>query len=64
VDLAIYSVDGRRVRSLMHGIQEAGQYQVLWNGTDEHGNLVHSGTFYLRLDTAGNTYSKVVTLVR
>jgi hypothetical protein len=53
VDLAIYSVDGRRVRSLMHGVQEAGQYQVLWNGTDEHGSIVHSGTFYLRLEASG-----------
>src|SRR5438045_3822302 len=37
VDLSVYSVDGRRVRTLAHGAREAGRYQVQWNGSDNQG---------------------------
>ncbi len=64
VDLSIYSVDGRRIRTLVHGVEQPGQYQSTWDGTDEHGSLLRSGVFYLRLDAPGAHLSRMITLVR
>ena len=64
VELAVFSVDGRRVRTLVHGVAEAGQYQQTWDGTDERGGVTRSGVFYIRLDAAGVRLTRMVTLVR
>jgi len=64
VELAIYSVDGRRVRTLASGVQESGQYQARWDGTDEHGDRIRSGVFYVRLDAAGSRQGRIITLLR
>ena len=63
VELSIYSVDGRRVRTLVHGVAEAGQYQQTWDGTDERGGMMRSGVFYVRLDAAGTRLTRMITLV-
>ena len=38
VDLSIFSVDGRRVRTLVNGEQQPGNYRFSWNATDDAGN--------------------------
>jgi hypothetical protein len=40
VDLAVYSVDGRRVKTLARGVQEPGRYEYRWNGVDERGTAM------------------------
>jgi hypothetical protein len=49
VNLCIYSVDGRRVRTLATGTQEPGYYRHVWDGRDDSGNAVPAGVFYARL---------------
>jgi hypothetical protein len=63
VQLAIYSVDGRRVRQLVAGAREAGVYQVAWDGRDEGGSAVPAGVYYARLMTPqGNFTHQMVYL--
>src|SRR5439155_8345489 len=62
VDLSIFSVDGRRVRTLVSGVQEVGRYQLTWDGTDERGNAMRSGVFYIRFEGAGTRASRMITL--
>ena len=64
VSLAIYSVDGRRVRTLAQGVRDAGRYDVAWNGTDDRGATVTSGVFFVRLEAAGLRRTRLITLVR
>ena len=64
VDLSIYSVDGRRVKTLVHGVQEAGRYTTNWNGTDERGASVTSGVYFVRLDAPAFQKTRIVNLVR
>jgi hypothetical protein len=49
VELAIYSVDGRRVRMLVSEVREPGEYRQVWDGRDDHGNLASAGVYYARL---------------
>src|SRR5439155_11449901 len=43
VQLAIYDVVGRRVRTLVDGELPAGPTEQAWDGSDESGTLVSSG---------------------
>jgi FlgD Ig-like domain len=64
VNLAIYSVDGRKVRTLMAEDREAGFHSVSWNGTGDDGQRVGAGIYFARMITAdGGKQSRVVTLL-
>jgi hypothetical protein len=54
VSLRLHDLQGRLVRELAHARQTVGEYEVTWNGTDEHGSRVRPGIYYLRL-SAGET---------
>jgi hypothetical protein len=49
VSLDVYDVLGRRVVTLLDGILSAGTHRVVWNGTDDAGRHVGSGTYVVRL---------------
>jgi hypothetical protein len=49
VELAIYSVDGRRVRTLVSGAREPGEYRQAWDGRDDQGQQTGAGVYYARL---------------
>jgi len=49
VRLDIYDTWGRRVKSLVDGVQPAGFHHVSWNGNDDTGRKVSSGLYIYRL---------------
>ena len=49
VKLEIYSLEGKRVKTLFNRHFNAGQYSVNWDGTDFSGERVSSGTYFIRL---------------
>jgi flagellar hook assembly protein FlgD len=64
VDLKLYDVAGHLVRSLVSGSRPAGANKVRWNGTDNAGHAVASGTYFARLVVDGQVEIKSLTLVR
>jgi hypothetical protein len=61
--LAIYSVDGRRIRTLQSGAREAGVYRVAWDGQDDDGRAVVAGLYFARLTTADASITRTVMRV-
>jgi hypothetical protein len=51
VDLAVYDLGGRRVRSLASGVVAAGAHRVEWSGADDRGRPVAAGVYFVRLHT-------------
>lgn len=51
VVLAIYDLAGKRVRSLVAGVTEAGHHAVTWGGEDARGVRMASGVYLARLET-------------
>ena len=49
VELAIYDLKGRLVKSLVHGTCLPGENEVLWTGDDMKGQDVPSGIYYYKL---------------
>jgi hypothetical protein len=64
ITLAIYSVDGRRVRTLASGVFPAGTHQLTWNGVDARGAAVRPGLYFARLETGRETFTRTVVLMR
>ncbi|MBD3401534.1 T9SS type A sorting domain-containing protein [candidate division GN15 bacterium] len=49
IDLAVYNVLGRRVRTLARQLYPAGGHEVTWDGRTEHGLEAASGVYFVRL---------------
>jgi len=64
VDLSIYSVDGRKVRTIVNGVQPAGSYRFTWNGADDQGTSLKSGVYFVRFTTDAVKATERVMLVR
>ena len=62
--LAVYDIAGRLVKMLNQGTHPAGSSQIFaWNGVDDSGRKVTSGTYFARLETPqGNRLARVVLL--
>jgi hypothetical protein len=53
IELAIYSVTGRLVRTLAQGERAAGEYSLTWEGDDDARRPVAPGVYYARLTVRG-----------
>ena len=56
--------DGYIVTRLVKIQQQAGDYQVVWNGCDESGNRLSSGIYYYQIRTAKFKLTKKMVLFR
>jgi len=63
-ELEVFSVDGRRVRTVATGVRDAGEYRLEWNGSDDSGRPLAAGVYYARLLTAQGRFTRVVTYLR
>jgi len=64
VDLAVYDTAGRRVRTLLAGTLPAGDRTATWDGRDDTGRALASGTYFARLRTSGADEVRPLVLVR
>jgi len=63
VELSVFSVDGRRVRTLVSGARDAGEYHLDWDGRDDAAQPAAAGIYYLRLVTPQGRFSRRLTLL-
>ncbi len=64
VRLDIHDVSGRLVKKLVAEFMAPGDHQARWDGTDNAGRAVASGTYFIRLQGAGLAQVRPLTLVR
>ena len=55
VEVSIYDVQGRRVRTIARAPYAAGEHTIGWNGRDEFGREVADGVYFARLRTGDET---------
>jgi hypothetical protein len=63
-NLRIYDASGRLVRTLAHGIFEAGLHEKVWNGTGDQGQRVSSGVYFCRFEAGGFSRTQKLVLLR
>jgi flagellar hook assembly protein FlgD len=64
VELAIFDLRGRLIRALAAGPQSRGRYEATWNGCDNTGRAMATGTYFCRLKTDQVSQIKKLTLAR
>lgn len=61
VCLAVYNLQGKLLRTLVNGCQDAGKHAVKWDGRDEAGRKAASGIYFYRL--ASNEFNSTKKMV-
>jgi flagellar hook assembly protein FlgD len=64
VQVEVYSVTGRRVRTLVERAFEAGVHRFAWDGLDDQGRDAGPGIYFVRTSADRQTITRRVTLVR
>lgn len=64
VTLNIYDISGRLVKRLVNGLTPAGAHTLIWDGLDDHGLQVSSGTYIYRMVAGKHVETQKMTLVR
>jgi len=64
IQLVIYNLAGRLVRTLYQGEMLAGNHRLLWDGKDEHGFNLSSGIYYCQILHEGITSNRKMLLLR
>ena len=64
VELAIYSVLGQKVVTLLEGPREAGSYSVRWDGRDGAGHELASGVYLYRIRTGTHVQTRKLLMLQ
>ncbi|TPW18025.1 MAG: hypothetical protein FD129_143 [bacterium] len=64
VRLEVFTPTGRLVRVLVDRPLPVGDYQVIWDGTDQEGRKVSSGVYYYRMISPETVENRKMVLVR
>jgi hypothetical protein len=64
VELTVYDLAGQKVSTLVSGFREAGSYSYTWNGLNDGGYAVASGTYVYRLSTPDGHRQKKLLLLQ
>jgi len=62
--LIIYNILGQEVITLVNNEQWAGKYNVRWNGINQYGNQVSTGTYFYFLKTKNNQSVKKMLFLK
>jgi len=64
IAVRIYSSNGELVKTLAEGNMSAGPHEVTWDATDNSGNGISSGIYYVRMTAGSYTQMKKIILAR
>ena len=64
VALKVFNTHGQLVATLVEGTRPAGTYQTVWDGRNDQGQAVSSGTYIVWLDAAGQQATRKMLLIQ
>jgi photosystem II stability/assembly factor-like uncharacterized protein len=64
VTLKIYNILGQEVTTLVEKNMPAGEYRIVWNGTDRSGRAVSSGVYFYRMQAGDFVQTKRMLLIK
>jgi len=64
IDLGVFGITGRRVRTLCRGVMAAGGHRFEWNGRDAAGRRVPGGVYFIRLRREANEHQARILRLR
>lgn len=64
LEIIIYDISGRLVRSLVRESATAGPGSIIWRGENDHGGSVPAGVYFCKIGNAGETLVRKMTLLK
>lgn len=64
VTFDIYNIVGQKIKTLKNGMFEAGSHTVIWDGTNDTGDIVSSGVYFYRLTAGDNNQTKKMVMLK
>ena len=64
VNISIFDINGRLLRTLVNQRQDAAKYKVIWDGKDNSGNNVCSGVYFYVVKTGNFIDSRKMLILR
>lgn len=64
VDVAIFDIQGRKVRELEKSVRDVGSFQVIWDSRNDAGRTVASGTYFYRVQFNGSQLVNKLLLLK
>jgi hypothetical protein len=64
VQIGVYNLRGELVRTLVDESRPAGRHEVRWDGVDQSGRQVASGTYFARLVAGGKEQRRKMLLLK
>jgi hypothetical protein len=64
IEISVFNLLGREVRTLVDSPQTAGAYRISWNGRDNYGVEMSSGLYFCRLQVGDRSVVKKITLLK
>ena len=62
VKLVIYNTLGQKIRALLNTFQDAGKYEMTWNGRDDTGKEAPSGIYIVQFKT--DNFNKAIKIIK
>ena len=64
VKIQVYDIFGRNIKTLVNKNHQIGNYNTIWDGTDNIGNSVSSGVYFYKLSGDTKNISKKMILIK
>ena len=64
VDLSIYNVVGKKVKTIVNKNETAGRKVAVWYGVDDSGNSLSAGMYFYRLTAGAKVFTKKMVLMK
>ncbi|TES90231.1 MAG: T9SS type A sorting domain-containing protein [Candidatus Cloacimonadota bacterium] len=64
IELSIYDISGRKVRTLLAQVMDRGIYSLTWNGDDDNDKKLSSGIYFLKAIFGDKSFSKKLIMIK
>ena len=64
INISIYDIYGRRLKTLFNKIQNQGHWSIMWDGLDENGITAPSGIYLYKLSSGDRTKTRKMFLLK
>ncbi|MDA3871869.1 MAG: T9SS type A sorting domain-containing protein [Candidatus Marinimicrobia bacterium] len=64
VEISVYSISGKKVRTLVNNTMEAGYHTINWDATDDSGTKVASGVYIYQMKCNGKIFTNKMILAK
>ncbi len=64
INVSIYNISGQKIKTLLTGKHEAGNYSLLWNADSDNRILVVDGIYVCKIHTSKGTIASIISVLR